>query len=201
MAWWASLLMKTMSSGKTRGFSLIELLGVVAIVAILLAIVLPLSGRVSDAALRAKTKTYFSQYALALERYRQTYGDFPEFLKKTDPVAIRGVNAEHFIAALSTQELIAGSAAKRFRLNPDQISFYQFSENELLRENGVIAGVLDAQGEEDIFILVDQKGRGMLPVPQSIAREIGASPGQELVASILIFTIPLNGGRSVYFYE
>lgn len=198
-----SHLTKTMLAGKNKGFSLLELLGVIAIIAVLLAIILPLTRGVSDAALRAKTKTQFSQYALALERYRQTYGHFPEFLNKGEPVAIQGSEAIDFIMALSVQDLIAGSHARRFRWNPEAISFYQFSENELVRAQGKVVGIADAQGEESIFILVDKEGRGVLRrgLPRALLDAVSGQPVEELVASILIFSKPEGGGRSVCFYE
>jgi len=184
----------------SKGFSLFELLGVIAIITVLLAIILPLTRGVSDGALRAKTKTQFSQYALALERYRQTYGQFPEFLNKGEPVAIKGSAASDLMMSLSTQDLVAGSQARRIKWNPEETSFYQFSEGELVRAQGKIVGIADAQGEESIFILVDAAGRGVLR--QGLPRALMADhSAEELVASVLIFTQPQNGGRSVYFYE
>lgn len=89
-------LIEIMSVQRDKGFSLLELLGVIAIITVLLAIILPLTRGVSDAALRAKTQTQFSQYVLALERYRQVYGQFPEFLNKGEPVAIKGSVTSRF---------------------------------------------------------------------------------------------------------
>lgn len=102
--------------------------------------------------------------------------------------------------ALSTQDLVAGSRVQRLKWNPDEISFYQFSESELVRTQGKIVGIADAQGEESISILVDTEGRGVLRkgLPQVL---IGGHSRGELVASVLIFTQPENGGRSVCFYE
>jgi prepilin-type N-terminal cleavage/methylation domain-containing protein len=188
---------------KNKGFSLVELLSVIAIVGILVAIILPMFHRASDAALRAKTKTQLSQYALALERYRQTYGAFPAFLNKTEPVCIQGIEAENLMTALSTQKLIAGSSAKQLQWNPQAISFYQFSENELSRADGKVVGIVDAHGEASICILVDKEDRGFLKegVPQALLNAIAEPPSQEIVASILIFSQPAAGGPSVYFYE
>ncbi len=60
-----------------RAFTLIELLTVIAILGILAAIVLPTTSAARAAAARSKTRVQFSQWAAALETFRQEYGHYP----------------------------------------------------------------------------------------------------------------------------
>ncbi len=69
------------SAGTTScaGFTLIELLTVVAIITILAAIVIPTTSSARSAAKRAKTRAQYSQWAAAIEAFRQEYGYYPTF--------------------------------------------------------------------------------------------------------------------------
>ena len=63
---------------RPAGFTVLELLGVMTIIAILAALLLPTLGAARSAAQRAKTRAQFAQWAAALEQYRQEYGYFPD---------------------------------------------------------------------------------------------------------------------------
>ena len=80
----APLATATRRSGRSRssrqaGFTLVEALAVVAIIGILFAIIVPATGVARQSALRAKTRVQFSQWAMAIESYRQEYGFYPTF--------------------------------------------------------------------------------------------------------------------------
>lgn len=61
------------------GFTLIELLTVIAIIGILSAVLMPAVVSVRTSVKRAKTRVQFSQWASALEAFRQEYGYYPSF--------------------------------------------------------------------------------------------------------------------------
>jgi prepilin-type N-terminal cleavage/methylation domain-containing protein len=61
------------------GFTLVELLTVVAIIAILAAILVPTTSSARTAAKKAKTRAQFAQWGAAIESFRQEYGYYPTF--------------------------------------------------------------------------------------------------------------------------
>jgi len=60
------------------GFTLLELLAVVAILAILSGLVLGVGRRTIESSKIARAKSELSALAAALESYRQSYGDYPQ---------------------------------------------------------------------------------------------------------------------------
>lgn len=68
-----------MKEGRTirRGFSLIELMFVVAIIVILAAVIIPNFTGITDRSKTARVSEDFSNFATALELYRADWGKFP----------------------------------------------------------------------------------------------------------------------------
>ncbi len=62
---------------RTRGFSLVEILAVVAVIAILTALLLPAVANLLDKAEQSKTRTEVNLIATAINRYFQETGDLP----------------------------------------------------------------------------------------------------------------------------
>ena len=65
------------SPARFSGFSLIELLIVIAIIAILAAMIIPVTGAVSRSRIRAKAKTELERVATGIELYKAKLGHYP----------------------------------------------------------------------------------------------------------------------------
>jgi len=97
---------KTVKEGKKirRGFSLIELMFVVAIIVILAAVIIPNFTGITDRSKTARVSEDFSNFATALELYRGDWGTFPT---ATTAVAVTSTTGVFF------QELTGQRTAER----------------------------------------------------------------------------------------
>ena len=142
------------------GFTLIELLTVVAIIGILAAILIPTVGGVRRAARRAETKVRFSQWAAAMEQFRQEYGYYPAVTSDgglLEPAAFLGALTAH-------DHLGAPVSGAALHGNAKAIVFHGVSEAEFAhRADGTPANELvDAFGNSDVVILTDTDGDGVI---------------------------------------
>ena len=69
---------------RKKGFSLIELLVVISVIAILMGIILPSVGAYRKRAMKAKTRADINQLSMALEAYKNDYRRYPSITGSTD---------------------------------------------------------------------------------------------------------------------
>jgi prepilin-type N-terminal cleavage/methylation domain-containing protein len=205
---------------REAAFTLIELLMVIAVIAILAAILIPTIASVRFSASRTKTKILFSQWASAIEAFRQEYGVYPAF----DASAKVNGGASTSAATLHAfHDLLAGRRRDGSALpartdttsvvppppenqNTRRIAFLNFTSDELFSETEPDAGkrqlLHEAFGNTDIAVLVDRNLDGKIDaadyatLPAVTAPESSSSTLRPLSADF-----PVSGVRAgVLFY-
>jgi prepilin-type N-terminal cleavage/methylation domain-containing protein len=151
-------------------FTLIELLAVVAVIAILTGILVPTLGAARRSALKAKTRVQFSQWAAAFEQFRQEYGYYPAV--GTDGKLATAADTLKFVRTLSGRNPDGSAVVNPVDLNGNlkRISFCTFAEADFLDPDRPGEGVdysgnellCDAFGSTEIGVLVDRNGDGFI---------------------------------------
>jgi len=152
-----------------RGFTLLELLSVIAVIGLLAAMIFPAVRSARVAANKARTKVQFSQWAAALEGFRSEYGYYPAF-DPTAPVnggastAPAGDHLFHDILAGRKRDGTAlpptGPAATQ---NRKLIGFYSFGESDFTTAGSPTPNLLhDAFDNTEIAVLVDRDLDGVI---------------------------------------
>ena len=190
-------------------FTLVELLAVTAVIAILVGILLPTLGAARVSALRARTRVQFSQWAAAMEQFRQEYGSYPAV--GTDGKLATAADTLKFVRALAGTNPDGSAVADVADLNgnlkrrcfcvfgpadfhdpdhPGQAA--DFSGNEVL---------CDAFGNTEIAVLVDRNADGFIkPADDGPVAAVAGAAGAGLTPGDA--ELPAAGVRvGVLFYS
>lgn len=154
------------------GLTLVELLTVIAVISILISILIPTVSTVRTSARRAKAKIILTQWATAIETFRQEYGFYPDFSFNTDGLIDSAAKSDEFFEALSSRKPDGTQSDPPPAGNSKQIAFYTFSESEI-DESDRIADEFDAIR---FGVLIDKNYDGIIKVATGSGDDYSAFP-------------------------
>jgi prepilin-type N-terminal cleavage/methylation domain-containing protein len=147
------------TGARSSAFSLIEVLLVLAVVAVLGGLALPAGRRALDFGRVVRTQALFTQWRAALELYRAEYGAYPE-------IGAGGLLESELLAVALTGRDSLGREAAADALNGNlrRLRFLEPSALDWLRLDAPVtrAVVVDAFGNSDIAVLYDRDGDGWI---------------------------------------
>ena len=151
---------------KTYAFTIIELLTVVAIIAILSSILIPVAGGIIRQSRIAASKARLWQYITAIEQFKAEYNYYPSIY--ADGGSGNGLidlsiaaTSRDFIETLSGRDPASGSPINEGG-NYRSIQFYDFSENEFEDEDSSTNQLSDQFNNIEISIMIDVDGDGLI---------------------------------------
>jgi len=158
---------------KTRAFTLIELLMVIAIIGILAGILIPTVVTVQRQAKVAASRAQLSNYINAIGMFKSEYKFYPDFGALSDTsrdsytVALADSSTQ-FIQTLSGKDTdgdVLSSSLAKSTGNRRKIGFYNFSESEFwLNNSGNVSGdqLADRFNNVNMNIEIDGDGDGFV---------------------------------------
>lgn len=181
-----------------RGFTLVELLVVVAVLGLLAGISVPVFSAVQKRARITQTRAQFNQYITAMEGYRSEYGYYPTFRLVTElatPLAGDHLvelnqfpNRRRIFALSLTGRDLDGERVSdtsflgQSQANPRRQQFFEFSEAEFNRAGEIV----DRFGNPNIRIAIDKDYNGQIDA--SILE--GIDPDRDFIrAGVVIYSI------------
>ena len=149
-----------------KGFTLVELLMVLAIVGLLASILIPTAGNIRESALKTICKAQLSQYINAIVQFKSQYGYYP-FSKGNKDYVINLSDPEvsqKFIETMSGRDAKTGKP-KSVGGNRKRIAFHDFSESEFyILEDDLysLTQLADRFNNTNILIMIDGDGDGFI---------------------------------------
>jgi len=143
---------------------MIELLVVLAVIAILVGIMLPVVSGVLARSATHKTQSQFAQYAIAYESFKADYGFYPS-MGMDESVFGLARNNPVFIQTLSGRRKDGSRADHGYALRSNQrlIRYYTFGPSDFGLEDTAYAGELvDGFGNPNVYVVIDRDRNGVI---------------------------------------
>ncbi len=195
-----------MTPRRRPGFTLVELLTVIAIIGVLAAVLFPAIGGIRKRARQASAQTAFTQWAGGITRYKQVYGFYPNVGQtyRTNVDSLHALEAQavnqRFVMALSGR-MPTGTALSpenRKALNKNAEEFCAFGKDDFESHDGFsdTSMLIDRFGNRRIRVIFDTDNntsiRNVSDMPggaASVPDEIRAiTLGTGIPARVIIYT-------------
>lgn len=158
-----------MKTSRNSAFTIIELLTVIAVIAILSGILIPAASGVMRQARIASSKAKLWQYINAIEQFKAEYNYYPQVYRSGGNGnglidLSTTLNSQNFVEALSGRTHNTGASAQQGG-NYRGIQFYTFSEKEFFDNGGgnySTNRLSDSFNNTNIFIMLDVDGDGIV---------------------------------------
>jgi prepilin-type N-terminal cleavage/methylation domain-containing protein len=193
-----------MRTRSRSGFTLVELLTVIAIIGILVGVIFPAVAGVQKKSVIASSQAAFSQWAAGCNRFKQAYGFYPNigttynttsdslFKLETAPNCVNFIKSLYGKSPLGVP-LSAGATGDRAKYNRNAEEFCAFGQDDYesyATMTDVNAQLNDRFGNHNIRVIFDTDGTGNIkqistPLPNDLA-SVGTTVG--LPARVIIFT-------------
>lgn len=154
---------------RKKAFTLIELLTVIAVIAILSGILIPVTGGVIKQARIAASKAQLWQYVTAIESFKTEYNYYPQVYDNDGLIDLTEVaRSEDFIESLSGKDHSTPASYGDPISNGGnyrKIEFHSFSQSEFfVKSDGTISPneLADSFNSKQIYMLVDVDGDGRI---------------------------------------
>ena len=192
---------------RRSGFTLVELLTVIAIIGILATALVPAIGAVRRKARAATAQSAFTQWANGIVRYKTTYGFYPNvgasYNTSTDSLHLleSGTVGLNFVKCLygKAPNATALATADRTKYNRNSEEFVSFAKDDYLDFTANTASactLVDRFGNSSIRVIFDTDNTGTIKnistgftLPADITA-IGTATG--MPAKVIIYTSPLE---------
>ncbi len=206
-----------MRKSKKLGFTLIEILVVIAVVGLLAAILVPVVGAAMKKVRETTTKSKFTSWVTAIEQYKQTYQYYP-ILETGRTVGTDehydlgdGSLSLNFVKALSARDPATGdkiSKSDQKSFNTKAKEFFSFSQEDFTQDDGTVdyGTLVDGFGNKHIHVVMDTDGNKRVVVPSSYLPDDATDAETDsngLMKTVIIFTSKNDGDdyESVYSWR
>ncbi len=195
-----------------KAFTLVELMIVIAIIGVLVGMLTPMISGAYKKALSTNSKTFMSNIAAALERYKDDNGDYPKFLTAEPRVNLDDAdNAERLYKALTGKTPEGGrlSAADRKELNRRCTNYMDFNMNSIVKKGGKWK-IMDSFGNPNIYVCVDADNDGFIKsgfptrkdgIPASELSEIVPNAKAGIMSKVILFTLKKDSEKDTADYS
>lgn len=196
------------SSRCRSAFTILELLAVIATIAVLIGLIWPNFSRVKRSMYLAQSRVQLSRYAVGMRDYFEAYGTFPRLLSPSEDlpseqiITLNATASENLIRALSGKELdgITELSDAHAYLNPNGTNFLEFTDDDffLKKQDKTIdrTRLADRFNNPDIYFVIESATDDDVLIPQNIFSQYKSIqkkvPEAGIREKVLFFTIGDN---------